>query len=100
MKNIYEILENNNFEFSKEISKYIRFENIRKGEILYVVPNKQISIVLNPETIKPETIIDFTYTIYHNTSLTLFPTKVHREDRPIHYGYQYKFETEKMLEYF
>ena len=42
----------NNFKTMKETSKAVEFKNIVNDEVIYLLPNKELTIVLNPKTVE------------------------------------------------
>ncbi|MEK4538087.1 DUF4145 domain-containing protein [Peribacillus sp. FSL K6-1552] len=96
---LYSIFKRNNFNFKKETSKATEFKSIKNGEVLYLLTNKEISIVLNPNTV--ENNLNFKSNgKYHSTALKQFPKKLNKGQTPINYGYSFKFKTEVELDAF
>lgn len=93
------IFELNGFMKIKETDKGIKFESKDNKEIIYLIPNKRISIVLNPESISEELKLK-SNGIFHSTVLREFPKKLNKGQTPITYGYSFKFETEGELNTF
>ncbi|MDQ0970342.1 hypothetical protein QFZ31_000220 [Neobacillus niacini] len=52
MGNIQNTFGLNNFKTMKETSKAVEFKNIVNNEVIYLLPNKEITIVLNPKRLK------------------------------------------------
>ena len=52
MGNIQNTFGLNNFKTIKETTKSIEFKNIKSDEVVYLLPNKEITIVLNPKTVE------------------------------------------------
>ncbi|WP_078550038.1 hypothetical protein [Litchfieldia alkalitelluris] len=99
MEDILKVFNINSFLFTKETSKAIEFRHIHNKEVIYLLRNKEISIVLNPDTIK-ETLIDTSQKKYHSTALSKFPKELHTGKEPIHFGYLFKFENSEELNTF
>ncbi|RZT16519.1 hypothetical protein [Fictibacillus sp. BK138] len=101
MDNLKSIFTENDFKLTKETSKAIEFENIHTGDVIYLLPNKEISIVLNPNTVEENKGLQHnSHGIYNSTALSLFPKRVNTGLTPITYGYSYKFKTENELNQF
>ncbi|MCD8503016.1 MAG: hypothetical protein LRY71_16875, partial [Bacillaceae bacterium] len=47
---LYNTFENHNFDWIDETTKTAHFEHKKTKEVVYLLPNKQISIMLNPDT--------------------------------------------------
>lgn len=95
---LIDVFNKNHFTKENETKKAIEFENRRTKELIYLLPNKEISIVLNPTTIceslKSEEKIRF------STALRKFPKKSNKGKTPLSYGYMYKFKSESELDSF
>ncbi|CAH2213891.1 hypothetical protein [Tepidibacter aestuarii] len=101
MENLHSIFIKNNFELKKETSKAIEYENIKGQNVVYLIPNKEISIVLNPDIVEVNAELKSkSNNKYHSTALTQFPKRKNNGEKPIHYGYSFKFETEGELDSF
>lgn len=96
---LYRVFKRNNFNFKKATSKATEFKSIKNGEVLYLLTNKEISIVLDPNTV--ENNLNFKSNgKYHSTALKQFPKKLNKGQTPINYGYSFKFKTEEELDAF
>ena len=42
----------NNFKTIKKTLKNVEFKNIVNYEVIYLLPNKEITIILNPKTVE------------------------------------------------
>ncbi|MGG7078995.1 hypothetical protein [Clostridium sardiniense] len=93
------IFELNGFRSIKETDKGIKFENKKNKEIIYLIPNKRISIVLNPDTISEELKLK-SEGLFHSTVLREFPKRLNNGQTAITYGYSFKFDTEGKLNTF
>ncbi|PGY09123.1 hypothetical protein [Bacillus sp. AFS031507] len=101
MERLYKIFTNNHFELKKETTKAVEFEKNESKEKVYLLPTKEISIVLSPETVEGDiSLIDKSKKLYHNTSLNQFPKRKNKGKNPIHYGYSFKFQSEDELDTF
>ncbi|MFD6439443.1 DUF4145 domain-containing protein [Peribacillus sp. NPDC060186] len=96
---LYRIFERNNFNFTKETSKATEFKSLKSGEVLYLLTNKEISIVLDPNTVENNLSLKGNGK-YHSTALKQFPKKLNKGQTPINYGYSFKFKTEGELDAF
>lgn len=101
MDNLKSIFAKNDFKLTKETSKAIEFENIHTGDVIYLLPNKEISIVVHPQTVEENKGLQHkTNGIYNSTALSLFSKRVNTGQTPITYGYSYKFKSESELNQF
>ncbi len=100
MENLYNIFEENKFILTKKTSKATEFENKETKEVIYLIPTKtEISIILNPKIVEEKAILRSDKK-FHSTALTQFPKEMHTGSTPIHYGYSFKFKTERELSSF
>lgn len=66
-----------------------------------MLPNKEISIVLHPETVEQNNgLRHISHGVFNSTALSLFPKRVNTGQKPITFGYSFKFKTESELESF
>lgn len=101
MGNIQNIFGLNNFKTMKETSKAVEFKNIVNNEVIYLLLNKEITIVLNPKTVEGNKELSEKSTgLNHNTSFLEFPKREHTGNGPIRYGYAYKFQSHDELDGF
>jgi hypothetical protein len=101
MGNIQNTFGLNNFKTMKETSKSVEFKNIKNDEIIYLLPNKEITIVLNPKTVVENKELEGQAKgLVHNTSFLKFPKKEHTGNGPICYGYAFKFQSDDELDIF
>lgn len=101
MNNLKDIFIQNGFKVTNERRKSIEFENSLINEVIYLLPNIEITVVRSPEKIegKPELIND-NIRKNHNTSFRKFPKKRNKGKSPIHYGYAFKFQSLQELSTF
>lgn len=99
MDNIHNIFTKNNFNLTKKTSKAEEFKNKDTSEVIYLVPNKEINIILNPNIVEKKAILR-SDDILHSTALTLFPKEQNKGANLIQYGYSFKFKTEDELDSF
>lgn len=91
----------NKFKTMKETSKAVEFKNIVSDEVIYLLPNKEITIVLNPKTVEGNKVLEEKSTgLNHNTAFLEFPKREHTGNGPICYGYAYKFQSDDELDVF
>ena len=90
---------NNNFSLITETSKAVEYENKNSKEVVYLLPNLELSIVLNPTIVERNSIFN-SEKKYHSSALKKFPTRINNGEKPIHYGYSFKFKTEGELDEF
>lgn len=101
MENLKIIFEKNDFKLTKETSKAIEYENISTKDVIYLLPNKEISIVLHPETVEQNNgLKKLSNGLFNSTALSLFPKRVNTGQNPITYGYSFKFKSESELDNF
>ncbi|MFE0508245.1 DUF4145 domain-containing protein [Peribacillus butanolivorans] len=93
------IFDRNNFKLTKKTKKATEFEHTKNGEVLYLMANKDISIVLNPKTVENTQSFNGGKES-HSTALTRFPKKIKNGKTPTSYGYAFKFKTEEELDAF
>lgn len=101
MGNIQNTFGLNNFKTIKETTKSVEFKNMISEEVVYLLPNKEITIVLNPKTVEgTEELGKKSTGLLHNTSFSQFPKKMNAGKEAICYGYAYKFNTADELSAF
>lgn len=96
---LYGIFSENNFKLTNETAKAAEFENMKNNEVVYLLPNKEITIVLNPNTIENHSNLK-SDADHHNTAFRKFPKKIKNGKTPTNYGYAFKFKTEDELNSF
>ncbi|WP_226654790.1 hypothetical protein [Pseudalkalibacillus hwajinpoensis] len=90
----------NHFTLTKETAKSIEFEH-ENGQIVYLLHNKEITIVLNPKVVEGnQYLLDRSFKTNHNTSFQHFPKKQNKGKELIHYGYSFKFQSPEELAQF
>ncbi|MEH7336884.1 hypothetical protein V7161_30200, partial [Neobacillus drentensis] len=66
-----------------------------------LLPNKEITIVLNPKTVAENKELEEKSTgLIHNTAFLEFPKREHTGNGPICFGYAYKFQSTDELDVF
>ncbi|MDR7074347.1 hypothetical protein [Fictibacillus barbaricus] len=101
MENFKSIFMQNDFKVTKETSKAIEFENIHTKDVIYLLPNKEISIVLHPETVEKNSGLHHkSHAVFNSTALSRFPKRLNTGQTTITYGYSFKFKTENELNRF
>jgi hypothetical protein len=101
MGNIQNTFGLNNFKTIKETTKSVEFKNMISEEVVYLLPNKEITIVLNPKTVEgTEELEKKSNGLLHNTSFSQFPKKINAGKESICYGYAFKFQTDDELSAF
>lgn len=95
---IYQIFENNQFDKKGETKKAREYEHKLTKEIIYLLRYKEITIALNPDTIKES--LKYEERIRHSTALKNFPKKINKGKVPTSYGYFYSFKNESELDEF
>ena len=101
MGNVQNTFGLNNFKTIKENSKSVEFKHIVSEEVVYLLPNKEITIVLNPKTVEgKEDLEKKSHGLLHNTSFSQFPKRINTGKESISYGYAYKFQSDDELNTF
>lgn len=101
MGNIQNTFGLNQFKTMKETSKAVEFKNVANDEVIYLLPNKEITIVLDPRTVEKNKELEEKSTGFnHNTAFIKFPKREHTGNGTIHYGYAYKFQSNDELDVF
>ena len=98
MGNVQNTFGLNNFKTMKETSKAVEFKHIVNDEVIYLLPNKEITIVLNPKTVEENKSLEEKSTgLNHNTAFLAFPKREHTGSGSICYGYAFKFQSDDEL---
>jgi hypothetical protein len=101
MENLLIAFKQNNFTVTKETTKAIEFENNQSKEVVYLLPNTEITIVLSPKTVEGNEELEMkSYRKLHNTSFNHFPKRKNTGKDLIHYGYAFKFQSDPELSSF
>jgi hypothetical protein len=101
MENLIKTITKNNFKVTKETVKAIEFENLQNNEVVYLVTNKEITIVLNPKiVVGNEDLEEKSFGKLHNTAFKQFPKRKNKGKNPITYGYSFKFQSDAELSVF
>jgi hypothetical protein len=95
MERMKQQLINNGYIITKESKKSVEVEGGSTGEVFYLLPNKEITIVLNPNKVEEnEQLMECSFSLNHNTSYMKFPKRHNTGADLIHYGYSFKFQSE------
>ena len=95
MGNIQNTFGLNNFKTIKETTKSVEFKNMKSDEVVYLLPNKEITIVLNPRTVEgAEELEKNSNGLLHNTSFSQFPKTINAGTESICSCYAYKFKSD------
>lgn len=98
MENLIRAIVGNNFKVTNETSKSVEFQHHLTEEILYLLPNKEITVVLHPEKVEGiEGLEEKSSGQVHNTSFTKFPKRKNTGKDLILYGYGFKFQSVEEL---
>ncbi|KGX93031.1 hypothetical protein N781_14295 [Pontibacillus halophilus JSM 076056 = DSM 19796] len=98
MEECHSIFKEKNYMDMKVTSKSILFQHNDTGDSIYLLPNKEITIVLNPTLVEGNAYLLSQSTGHlHNTSFREFPKRINKGDDNIHYGYSFKFQTTEEL---
>ncbi|MDM5153175.1 DUF4145 domain-containing protein [Bacillus sp. DX1.1] len=98
-ENLSNVFLKNNFHFINKTTKAAEFENINNKEVVYLLPNKELTVVIHPNTAENHSSLK-SESAYHNTGLKKFPKKINNGKTPTNYGYPFKFQTEAELDSF
>ncbi|MGR3763139.1 DUF4145 domain-containing protein [Rossellomorea sp. NS-SX7] len=78
------------FVLVNKTKKAAEFEHKVNNEIVYLLPNKQTTVVLHPETAASH--FDLPEKPSYSTALKRFPKNQENRKTPISYGYSFKFD--------
>jgi hypothetical protein len=96
---INNVFKENHFTSDHMSSKATEFVHSSNKEIIYLLPNKkEITIVMNPETIKDS--FKSRGEERYSTGFRKFPKQINKGKTPINYGYSFKFKVEDELNAF
>lgn len=95
---LQQAFEKNNFTLTSRTKKAAEFEHTITKEIVYLLPRKQLTIVLHPETSIKH--FEVTEDPKHSTALRRFPKRIKNGQTPTNYGYQFLFKGAEELEEF
>lgn len=100
MDNLRRLLREHHYKMTKESSKSTEFQNTRTREIIYLLPNKELTLVLSPRVVEGNESLKSKSKIVHNTSFRHYPKKKNKGETEISYGYSFRFESEEQLALF
>ncbi len=101
MEELVQIFKSHHFTVKSETPKAIEFENYQTKELVYLLPNKEITLALNPETVVNSLLLDnFAKGLTHSTALKNYPKRINNGKTPIPYGYSFKFQSTEELSSF
>ena len=92
---IHRIFTQYNFTMTNKTTKAAEYQRNSKNEIIYLLPNKRLSIVLHPETAVAN-FGNLEEPIF-STAYRHFPKKINKGKIANHYGYPFKFDSEEGL---
>ncbi len=84
------IFADHHFTLTNKSKKAAEFENSTNKVVVYLLPNRRLTIVLHPETAKSQFGVDGKP--YHNTALRRFPKEMNNGKIPTNCGYPFTFE--------
>ncbi|QIZ08462.1 DUF4145 domain-containing protein [Priestia megaterium] len=99
-ENIVRIFEKNNFDITNETPKAIEFEHAISKEIVYLLANKETSVVLHPTTVQKDDFLKSNGKDRSSTALRKFPKEQNKGKSPINHGFLFKFSTASELDTF
>lgn len=101
MTDLKDIFYQNNYRVTNETPKAVEFESSVGSQVVYLLPNKELSIVLNPNVVEGnEELKNKGYKLYHSTALRQFPKRRNKGKQEIHYGCSFTFQSGKELNTF
>jgi hypothetical protein len=101
MQNLHTLFKENNFKLTNETSKATEFENIESKEVVYLLPNNELTLVVNPKVVEGnEELEEKAEKKYHSTALRHFPKRKHTGKTLMNYGYSFKFQSNEELSSF
>ncbi|MBY0029938.1 hypothetical protein H7K20_22915 [Priestia aryabhattai] len=95
MYNLQHIFKTHNFELTNETTKGVEYRHQETGDIVYLLPTKEINLVVNPLSFN----VDLSQSDgkVHSTALKYFPKRLNGGKQPISFGYSFKFSTAEAL---
>jgi hypothetical protein len=101
MEEFIPVFKVHNFEVKAKTTKAIEFENVDTKELIYLQPNKEMTLVLHPETVENSLLLkNMAKGLTHSTALKNFPKRKNTGETPIPYGYSFKFQSAEELSVF
>lgn len=101
MEKLIQIFKDEIFTVKQETTKAIEFENEHTKELAYLLPYKEITVVLNPSTVENYFLLkSASKGLTHSTALKRFPKRINTGETPITYGYSFKFQSVEELSSF
>jgi hypothetical protein len=101
MNKLHNLFIENNFKLTNETPKATEYENIESKENVYLLPNKELTLVVNPKVVEGNVELEEkAEKKYHSTALRYFPKRRHNGETDISYGYSFKFQSEEELSNF
>ena len=94
-EDIHRIFTENGFVLTNKTKKAAEFEHTINKEIIYLLPNKLLTIVLHPDTAKKN--FEISDEPSHSTALRRFPKGIKNGKTPTNFGYAFKFRKEEEL---
>ncbi|WP_171910754.1 DUF4145 domain-containing protein [Rossellomorea aquimaris] len=87
---IYNVFTSAGFVLSNKTKKAAEFEHKENEEIVYLLPNKQTTVVIHPDTAAAH--FEIPEKPNYSTALRRFPKESEDRKTPISYGFSYKFD--------
>ncbi|MGM0789916.1 hypothetical protein [Bacillus infantis] len=101
MEELIQVFKDKSFTVKQETTKAIEFENVHTEEFAYLLPYKEITVVLNPATVENYFLLkNAAKGLTHSTALKRFPKRINTGETPITYGYSFKFQSVEELSSF
>lgn len=86
---IYHAFTSTGFVLRNKTKKAVEFEHKENEEIVYLLPNKQTTVVIHPDTAAAH--FEIPEKPNYSTALRRFPKESENRKTPISYGFSYKF---------
>lgn len=97
-EDLLSIFTKNNFVKTYETKKAIEFEHTINHEVIYLLGNRETSIVLHPGTVEQYDDLKNMGKTRSSTALKQFPKEINKGQNPIQYGYLFTCKTESELD--
>ena len=97
-EDIHKMFTKNHFILTNKTKKAAEYEHTTNKEVVYLLPNKLVTIVLHPETAKKN--FEIPDEPSHSTALRRFPKAIKNGKTPTNFGYPFKFKKEDELNEF
>ena len=97
-EDIHKMFTQNHFILTNKTKKAAEYEHKINKEVVYLLPNKLVTIVIHPETAKNH--FEIPDEPSHSTALRRFPKAIKNGKTPTNFGYSFKFKKDEELNEF